>query len=66
MQCLAMLPNLDHKTQLKQLLGSLPLDIALPDSGRHWGRLIDIESLQNRLLKVCYVPATSPSLPRVG
>ncbi len=26
---------------------------------------IDIESLQNRLLKVCYVPATSASLPRV-
>ncbi len=28
--------------------------------------LIDIESLQNRLLKVCYVPATSASLPRVS
>ncbi len=27
---------------------------------------IDIESLQNRLLKVCYVPATSASLPRVS
>ncbi len=25
---------------------------------------IDIESLQNRLVKVCYVPATSPSLNR--
>jgi hypothetical protein len=25
------LPNLKLKTQLKQLLGSLPLDIALPD-----------------------------------
>jgi hypothetical protein len=25
---------------------------------------IDIESLQNRLLKVCYVPATNASLPR--
>jgi hypothetical protein len=24
--------------------------------------VIDIESLQNRLLKVCYVPATSPAL----
>jgi hypothetical protein len=27
---------------------------------------IDIDSLQNRLLKVCYVPATSASLPRVS
>jgi hypothetical protein len=26
---------------------------------------IDIGSLQNRLLKVCYVPATSASLPRL-
>jgi hypothetical protein len=26
----------------------------------------DIESLQNRLLKVCYVPDTSASLPRVS
>jgi hypothetical protein len=25
----------------------------------------DIESLQNRLLKVCYVPAASASLPRL-
>ncbi len=30
-----------------------------------WWCSIDIESLQNRLLKVCYVPATSASLPRV-
>jgi hypothetical protein len=29
------------------------------------GLNIDMESLQNRLLKVCYVPATSASLPRV-
>jgi hypothetical protein len=27
---------------------------------------IDIESLQNRLLKVCYVTVTSASLPRVS
>jgi len=27
--------------------------------------VIDIESLQNRLLKVCYVPATSAGLPRL-
>jgi hypothetical protein len=27
---------------------------------------IDIESLQNRLLKVCYVFATSAGLPRVS
>jgi hypothetical protein len=27
---------------------------------------IDIESLQNRLLKVCYVPATSVGLPRLS
>jgi hypothetical protein len=27
---------------------------------------IDIENLQNRLLKVCYVPATSTSLPMVS
>ncbi len=27
---------------------------------------INIESLQNRLLKVCYVPATSAGLPRVS
>ncbi len=26
---------------------------------------IDIESLQNRLLKVCYLPATSASLDRL-
>ncbi len=26
---------------------------------------IDIESLRNRLLKICYVPATSAGLPRV-
>ncbi len=26
------------------------------------GNIIDIETLQNRLLKVCYVPATSASL----
>ncbi len=30
------------------------------------GNIIDIESLQNRLLKVCYVLATSTSLPRVS
>ncbi len=29
-------------------------------------KAIDIESLQNRLLKVCYVPATSAGLPRVS
>ncbi len=29
-------------------------------------RNIDIKSLQNRLLKVCYVPATSACLPRVS
>jgi hypothetical protein len=28
-------------------------------------KLIDIESLQNRLLKVCYMPTTSPGLPRL-
>ncbi len=27
---------------------------------------IDIESLQNRLLKICYMPATSAGLPRVS
>ncbi len=27
--------------------------------------IIDIESLQNRLLKICYVPATSAHLPRL-
>ncbi len=31
-----------------------------------WVLCIDIESLQNRLLKVCYVPATSANLPRVS
>jgi hypothetical protein len=33
-----------------------------------WGMgcIIDIESLQNRLFKVCYVPATRASLPRVS
>ncbi len=29
-------------------------------------KIIDIESLQNRLLKVCYVPATSAGLPRIS
>ncbi len=28
--------------------------------------VVDIKSLQNRLLKVCYVPATRASLPRVS
>ncbi len=32
----------------------------------HFDELIDIESLQNRMLKVCYVPATSAGLPRVS
>jgi hypothetical protein len=27
--------------------------------------VIDIESLQNRLLKVCYAPTTSAGLPRL-
>ncbi len=27
---------------------------------------IDIKSLQNRLLRVCYVPASSPGLSRVS
>jgi hypothetical protein len=31
-----------------------------------WIPTIDIESLQNILLKVCYVPATRASLPRVS
>ncbi len=30
------------------------------------GRTIDIESLQNRLLMVCYVPATSTGLPSLS
>jgi hypothetical protein len=38
--------------------------------GKYWadreGQAIDIESLQNRLLKVCYVPTTSADLPRVS
>ncbi len=46
------------------------LDLALPPIGNCmqllWVLCIDIESLQNRLLKVCYVPATSASLPRVS
>ncbi len=29
-------------------------------------QIIDIESLQNRLLKVCFVPATRAGLPRVS
>jgi hypothetical protein len=29
------------------------------------GAPIAIESLQNRLLEICYVPATSAGLPRV-
>jgi hypothetical protein len=29
-------------------------------------KTIDIKSLQNRLLKVCYVPATNTGLPRVS
>ncbi len=51
--------NLKLKTQTKQILGSLPLICVLT-----WS--IDIESLQNRLLKVCYVPATSAGLPRLS
>ncbi len=31
-----------------------------------WSVPIDIKSLQNRLLKVCYVPATSATLPTVS
>jgi len=33
--------------------------------GYNWGKFIDIESLQNRLLKVCHVPATSVGLNRL-
>jgi len=32
---------------------------------RALGSFIDIDSLQNRLLKVCYVPATSAGLSRL-
>jgi hypothetical protein len=32
---------------------------------RGHGKIIDIKSLQNRLLNVCYVPATSARLPRL-
>jgi hypothetical protein len=32
---------------------------------RDHGKIIDIESLQNRLLKVCYVPATSAGRARL-
>ncbi len=35
-------------------------------SGNNCLKTIDIESLQNRLLNVCYVPATSAGLPRVS
>ncbi len=38
----------------------------LPSTSLLYHSPIDIESLQNRLLKVCYVPATSASLPRVS
>ncbi len=34
-------------------------------SVRTWDATIDIESLQNRLLKVCYVPTTSVGLPKL-
>jgi hypothetical protein len=38
--------------------------------GKYWadqeGQAIDIESLQNRLLKVCYVPSNSAGLPSVS
>ncbi len=32
---------------------------------RYWDKSIDIENFQNRLLKVCYVPATSVGLNRL-
>jgi hypothetical protein len=38
--------------------------------GKYWpdqeGQATDIKSHKNRLLKVCYVPATSTDLPRVS
>ncbi len=46
--------NVKLKTWSKQVLAYLPLDFA-----------IDIESLQNRLPKVCHVPATNACLPRL-
>jgi hypothetical protein len=45
-----------------------PLDAKLKFGGKVcllFVESIDIESLQNRLLKVCYVPTTSAGLPRL-
>jgi hypothetical protein len=46
---------LEHGTTLRGMLSAQMLT----------GDNIDIKSLQNRLLKVCYVPATSAGLPRL-
>jgi len=45
---------------------SLPLTIIFPPCpSSKWIQTIDIESLQNRLLRVCYEHATSARLPRL-
>ncbi len=41
-------------------LQEIAATLYLPCLLRHW--TIDIESLQNRLLKVCYVPAASAGI----
>ncbi len=43
----------------------LGLFISYKENEVLWIQPIDIESLQNRLLKACYVPATGASLPRL-
>ncbi len=52
-------PNCLCKPTIRQRLNSGRHDIQHNDT-------IDIESLQNRLLKFCYVPATRAGLPRVS
>jgi hypothetical protein len=61
---LADLTSLDHRHLI--LINPLVLEnLKSTESITLCGKAIDIESLQNRLLKVCYVPANCASLSRL-
>ncbi len=49
------------------MLSDIMLNVVGSDKHAMWrDYFIDIKSLQNRLLKVCYVPATSAGLLRMS
>ena len=61
------LPELPFPAKIRQKNSvTQPLPGVLFKHFLGWGGPMDIESLQNRLLKVSYVPATSASFPMVS